>query len=83
MVLIPPENLKKRMMNNANYNVLCNYCIANLDFHSIGGLTVLEYIIPLLSSYLQEDFLVFWFFPLIALAFLVTVPFIIRYFFRG
>ena len=44
---------------------------------------MLEYIIPLLKCYLQENFLVYWFFPLIALAFLVTVPFIIRSFFRG
>lgn len=41
---------------------------------------IIESIIPILSQFLSLDFLRIWFFPLIALAFLATVPAIIRSF---
>lgn len=41
---------------------------------------IIEYIIPLLASFLTVDFMSYWFFPLLALAFLATVPAIIRKF---
>lgn len=39
---------------------------------------MIEFIIPLLAEFLNFEFLRFWFFPFFALAFVATVPAIIR-----
>lgn len=39
---------------------------------------MLQYIIPLISSYFSSGMADFWWFPFIALCFFVTVPVIIR-----
>ena len=43
---------------------------------------MIEYVIPLISSILLQSFLNLWFYPIFALAFLATVPCILRSFFR-
>lgn len=43
---------------------------------------MIPYIIPLLGSFLSTDYLDLWFYPLFALAFLATVPRLIRIFFE-
>lgn len=43
---------------------------------------MIEYFIPLLGSYLSSGVMPWIIYPLFALAFLATVPCIIRFFFR-
>ena len=43
---------------------------------------MISYFIPLLSSFLNADYLAFWFYPLFALAFVATVPRVLRSFFE-
>lgn len=39
---------------------------------------IIDYLIPLLSSYLTDSLAGFWYFPLLALAVVCTVPCIFR-----
>lgn len=50
------------------------------DLPPIGGFyeMILQYFIPLIGSFLTLEYLRIWFFPLFALAFIATVPAIIR-----
>lgn len=41
---------------------------------------MLQYLVPLLVKFLQPDFLGLWYYPVFALAFIATVPRIIRAF---
>lgn len=41
-------------------------------------MTFLIHLIYLFRSYLSSDFLEYWFFPLLALAFFATIPVILR-----
>lgn len=43
---------------------------------------MIDYIIPLLECYLTSSWVDFWFFPLLALAFVPCVPALIRQFWR-
>lgn len=44
---------------------------------------MLNNMIPLLGSFLNSGIMVYIFYPILCLAFVATVPYIIRAFFRG
>lgn len=48
------------------------------DLLAIGGIMMLPYLIPLIASYLDPDWMMFWFFPFFAGYIVVSVPGIVR-----
>ena len=48
------------------------------DLLAIGGKMMLPYLIPLIASYLDADWMMYWFFPFFAGYIVVSVPGIIR-----
>lgn len=71
------------VMDNAVYVLFRYRCFAVPDLSQIGGQEVIRYVLPLLGSFLGSGISQFVLFPILCLAFVATVPVIIRRFFRG
>ena len=69
----------KRMIDFAKH-FLSRYDLSQCnDLSSFGGKeSMITYFIPLLASFLDVSWLRFWFYPLFALAFIATVPSLLR-----
>lgn len=52
------------------------------DLRPIGGKEMISYLIPLVGVFLQAEWVSLWLYPLIALAFLASIPRLIRSFER-
>lgn len=65
--------------NNANYVLYDCGRASGVDLYPIGGLTMLEYIVPLVASFLPMFEYALWY--VLALCFICFVPCLMRRFF--